>query len=105
MFALTGIMQYVIPDVPSELRTQIQRETMLAKEAKYEHGLKKNDYDYDELVTTLRDNNNASRNERSVALKGSWARRLSKLSDGLEAHVEVTSKKKKSVSSTVWEVT
>lgn len=78
-------MQYVIPDVPSEvlfrffrtkkaivrifhfqLKTQIQRETMLAKEAKYEHGLKKTDYEYDDLISTLRDNNNASRNERSV---------------------------------------
>lgn len=49
-----------------QLRTQIQRETLLAKEAKYEHGLKKNDYEYDELLGNLRENNNASRNERSV---------------------------------------
>lgn len=34
---------------------------MLEKEAKYEHGLKKNDYDYDELISNIRDNNNASR--------------------------------------------
>lgn len=75
-------MQYVIPAVPSEVRkchiqerfsllngpifqlkTQIQRETLLAKEAKYEHGLKKNDYDYDEIMNTIRDNNNASRGD------------------------------------------
>lgn len=36
---------------------------MLAKEAKYEHGLKKSDYDYDEVMNTIRDNNNASRGE------------------------------------------
>lgn len=38
-------------------------------------------------------------------MRGSWARRLSRLSDGLDAHVEVTSRKKNSVGSTVWEVT
>ncbi|KAG5878819.1 hypothetical protein JTB14_032446 [Gonioctena quinquepunctata] len=103
VFALVGIMQYVIPDVPSELRTQMQRESLLAKEAKYEHGLKKNDYDYDELLQAFRENNNESRSENRVGMRGSWARRLSRLSDGLDAHVEVTSRKKKSVGSTVWE--
>ncbi|KAJ8932618.1 hypothetical protein NQ314_014548 [Rhamnusium bicolor] len=39
------------------LKTQMQREALLAKEAKYEHGLKKNDYDYDELLSTFKDNN------------------------------------------------
>ncbi|KOB66466.1 Anoctamin, partial [Operophtera brumata] len=33
VFGLTGLMQLFIPDVPSELRTQMQRETLLAKEA------------------------------------------------------------------------
>lgn len=52
-------MQYVIPDVPSELKTQIQRETLLAKEAKYEHGLKKSDNDmYEDLMNTIKENNN-----------------------------------------------
>lgn len=33
----------------------------MAKEAKYEHGLKKNDYDtYDDLLNTIKENNNAS---------------------------------------------
>lgn len=78
-------MQYIIPDVPSEvslwliltshltnqttillqLKTQIQRETLLAKEAKYEHGLKKGDFDYDDLVGSMRDNNNAARSDRT----------------------------------------
>nr|XP_022905262.1 anoctamin-4-like [Onthophagus taurus] len=105
VFFLTGVMQYMIPDVPSELRTQIQRETLLAKEAKYEHGLKKSDFDYEDLLGTIRENNNASRIERTPAIKGPWARRLSKISDGLDAHVEVTSKKRNSNNSTVWEYT
>ncbi|XP_059479818.1 anoctamin-4-like [Neocloeon triangulifer] len=36
VFALTGIMAYAIPDVPAEVRTQIQRERLLAKEAKFD---------------------------------------------------------------------
>ncbi|XP_057653870.1 anoctamin-4 [Diorhabda carinulata] len=103
VFALVGIMQYVIPDIPSELKTQIQREALLAKEAKYEHGLKKSEYDYEELMQTFRDNNNTSRNENKAGLRGSWARRLSRLSDGLDAHVEIISRKKNSVENTVWE--
>lgn len=95
-------MQYAIPNIPSELKTQIQRETLLAKEAKYEHGLKRNDYEYDDIVSTLRENNNASRAESRSQFRGSWARRLSKLSDGLDAHVEVTQRHK---NKTVWEVT
>ncbi|CAG9770244.1 unnamed protein product [Ceutorhynchus assimilis] len=105
VFALVGIMQYVIPDVPSELNTQIQRETMLAKEAKYEHGLRKTDYDYDDVLNTIRENDNANKNNDSkIGIRGSWARRLSRLSDGLDAHVEVVTRQKNSVSSsTVWE--
>ncbi|XP_068899674.1 anoctamin-4-like [Tenebrio molitor] len=106
VFALTGLMQYVIPDVPSELKTQIQREALLAKEAKYEHGLKKSDNDmYEDLMHTLKENNNPRLETTRPAMRGSWARRLSRLSDGLDAHVEVTSRKKNSVGSTVWEVT
>lgn len=62
-------MQYIIPDVPSELKTQIQREALLAKEAKYEHGLKKQDFEYDDLLNTIRENNNASRNDRGGGKK------------------------------------
>ncbi|XP_060533932.1 anoctamin-4-like [Cylas formicarius] len=106
VFGLVGIMQYVIPDVPSELKTQIQRESLLAKEAKFEHGLKRNDYDYDDIVNTIRENDSVYRSHESrVGIRGSWARRLSRFSDGLDAHVEVVSRKKKSTSSTVWETT
>lgn len=45
-----------------QLKTQIQRETLLAKEAKYEQGLKK-EYDYDELLSAFRENSNVSRGE------------------------------------------
>lgn len=49
-----------------QLKTQMQREALLAKEAKYEHGLKKGEYDYDELVNAFKDNNNASKSENRV---------------------------------------
>lgn len=55
VFGLTGLMQYVIPDLPTELKTQRQREALLAKEAKYEHGLKKgNETEYEQLMNQLR---------------------------------------------------
>ncbi|CAG7831124.1 unnamed protein product [Allacma fusca] len=38
-FALTGIMAFAIPDVPREIRVQIQREKLLATEALYENDL------------------------------------------------------------------
>lgn len=43
----------------------MQRENLLAKEAKYEHGLRRNSENYDEVVNALREGNNASRGERS----------------------------------------
>lgn len=55
VFGLTGLMQYIIPDLPTELKTQRQREALLAKEAKYEHGLKKgNESEYEHLMNQLR---------------------------------------------------
>lgn len=36
VFALTGIMAYVIPDIPTDVKIQIQRERLLAKEAKFD---------------------------------------------------------------------
>lgn len=103
VFVLTGIMQFIIPDIPVEVKTQIQREQLLAKEAKYQHGLKKSqDNDYNELLQTLRDQNVASRQ----GPRGSFTRRLSRMSDGLDAHVEIASKPgRRSMESTVWEVT
>lgn len=108
VFVLTGIMQFIIPDIPVELKTQIQREQLIAKEAKYQHGLKKSqENEYNELLQILREQNNASRGGQAAirGVQGSWARRLSRISDGLDAHVEIATKPKRSIESTVWEVT
>lgn len=94
-------MQFVIPDIPVEVKTQMSREALLAKEAKYQSGLKKSqEVDYNDVLQTMQ-----STSSRGV-LRGSWARRLSRIGDGLDAHVEIATKpKRSSVSSTLWEVT
>lgn len=62
VFSITGIVQFIIPEIPAEVRTQIQREQLLAKEAKYQHGLKKSrENEYEELLQSLREQNNSSR--------------------------------------------
>lgn len=62
VFILTGIFQLLIPDIPVEVKTQMQREQLLAKEAKYQHGLKKSkETEYSELIAALREQNNNSR--------------------------------------------
>jgi anoctamin-4 len=62
VFVLTGIMQFIIPDIPVELKTQIQREQLLAKEAKYQHGLQKSrENDYEEVLQKLREQGSNSR--------------------------------------------
>ncbi|XP_024081221.1 anoctamin-4 isoform X2 [Cimex lectularius] len=100
VFALTGIMAYAIPDVPLEIRTQIQRERLLQKEAKYEHGTNaKEEDEYDQMLTALRDTHNTSRLS-DVIKRGSWGRRLSKQSDDTDQ----TSRHKTINTSTVWEV-
>ncbi|XP_015586534.1 anoctamin-4 isoform X2 [Cephus cinctus] len=102
VFALTGIMSYAIPAVPRAVATQIQRERLLAQEAKYEKGLKGRE-DEDDLLSILRESGAIG---RIGGGRGSWARRFSKLSDGLDAHVEVGSRRnRQSDASTVWEVT
>lgn len=71
-------MQFVIPDIPAEVKTQIQREQLLAKEAKYQHGLKKSHQEeYQDLLQVLNDQPNSSRQGN----RGNWARRLSRISD------------------------
>ncbi|XP_041450055.1 anoctamin-4 [Drosophila obscura] len=106
VFVITGIMQFIIPDVPSEVKTQMQREQLLAKEAKYQHGIKRAQGDSQDIMSLFRD----ASNRTSVAAgsqgsnRGSWARRFSRLSDGLDAHVEVAARPRRSVESTVWEV-
>ncbi|XP_049883686.1 anoctamin-4-like [Pectinophora gossypiella] len=82
VFGLTGLMQLFIPDVPTELRTQMQREALLAKEAKYEHGRRRLSTDR-QLITQKSDGGVAP--DRP----GVWLRRQSRASDGLDAHVAV----------------
>lgn len=67
-------MQFLIPDVsiaagklkalmtlafqvPRELKTQMQREQLLAKEAKYQNGVVKAQ-EYEDLLSAIRDNSN-----------------------------------------------
>lgn len=94
-------MQFIIPDIPVELKTQIQRESLLAKEAKYQSGLKKtHEPDYNQMMQSIQ-----NPNSRQGIMRGSWARRLSRVTDGLDAHVEISSKPRRQVGSTLWEVT
>ncbi|KAH8315296.1 hypothetical protein KR074_005033 [Drosophila pseudoananassae] len=105
VFVITGIMQFIIPDVPAEVKTQMQREQLLAKEAKYHHGIKRAQGDNQDIMSLFRDASNRTSIAGSQGnARGSWARRFSRLSDGLDAHVEVAARPRRSVESTVWEV-
>lgn len=96
-------MQFIIPDIPVEVKTQKSREALLAKEAKYQNGLKKSqEIDYNDVMQTMQ---NPSSTTRQGGMRGSWARRLSRINDGLDAHVDIPSKSKPKIASTLWEVT
>lgn len=102
-------MQFIIPDIPAEVKTQMQREQLLAKEAKYQHGIKRAQQgENQDLLSIFRDagsrSSGATMGTSGFIGRGSWARRFSRLSDGLDAHVEVASRPRRSVESTVWEV-
>ncbi|KAF9407449.1 hypothetical protein HW555_012527 [Spodoptera exigua] len=84
VFGLTGLMQLFIPDVPSELRTQMQREALLAKEAKYEHGRRRLSTEYRQLLTQK------SESGPEKPTGGAWLRRASRASDVLDAHISVS---------------
>lgn len=112
VFVITGIMQFVIPDIPAEVKTQMQREQMLAKEAKYQHGVKEtqqHDQDQD-LMALLKQHESddpvvdggVTAVSGNVPFGGSWARKFSKLNDSLDAHVNVNSRKHKD-DSTAWD--
>lgn len=93
VFALTGIMSYVIPAVPHSLSTQLQRERLIAQEEKYEKEIKGKEDD-DDLISVLREAGSIGR--------GSWARRFSKMSDVLDVHSDIRHSRRSD--STVWEV-
>ncbi|KAG5325484.1 ANO4 protein, partial [Pseudoatta argentina] len=94
VFALTGIMSYIIPAVPHSLTTQLQRERLIAQEEKYDKEIRGKE-DEDDLLSVLRDAGSIGR--------GNWTRRFSKLSDVLDTNADVRHSKR-SDSSTVWEV-
>lgn len=114
-------MQFLIPDMPVEIRTQIQREQLLAKEAKYQNGLKKaQETEYNELLQTLQReqiiSEAATGDPPDTVPPGggggggrapgrqSFLRRMSRMSDTLDAHVEIVGRRNQ-MASTVWEVT
>lgn len=95
-------MQFIIPDIPVEMKLQMSREALLEKEAKYQSGLKKSeDLDYNNVLQSMQSHTT----HRAGAIRGSWARRLSRVTDGLDAHVEIASKPKRKLSTVLWEVT
>ena len=102
-------MQFIIPDIPAEVKTQMQREQLLAKEAKYQHGIKRAQGDSQDLLSLFREagsrtGNTALAGNTHLGGRSSWARRFSRMSDGLDAHLDLTNKPRRSVESTVWEV-
>ena len=105
VFALTGIMAYTIPDVPAEIRTQIARERLLAKEARYEHGINKSrdEDEYDQLLSAIRESRDTSRLS-DVIRRSSWGRRLSKHSQDEVPESDLAKRKEALNTSTVWEV-
>lgn len=78
IFALTGLMAYIIPDIPSELKTQIKRERLLMKEAQYEHTAthQKDNDDYDDLLNAIRNSRSGIR--LSDVIEKNWARSSSR---------------------------
>lgn len=83
----------------------MSREALLAKEAKYQTGLKKSqEVDYNDVLQSMQNIQNHT-STRQGLLRGSWARRLSQVNDGLDAHVEIATKPKRKINSVLWEVT
>lgn len=98
-------MQFIIPDIPVEMKLQMSREALLDKEAKYQSGLKKSeDLDYNNVLQSMQ-NHTTTRTSGGGSVRGSWARRLSRVTDGIDAHVNIASKPKRKLSTVLWEVT
>lgn len=92
-------MCYAIPEVPKSVATQLQREKMLAQEAKYEKGLKAKDEGEGEEEEQQQEQQVLCmlRGEQAGLARGSqsrasWSRRFSRLSDTLDAHVDIESR-------------
>lgn len=110
VFVITGIMQFMIPDIPAEVKTQMQREQLLAKEAKFQNGVKENQHDHDMMAllkTQEAEDPPADVGLQTLsgnsAIRGSWTRRFSRLTDTLDAQVNINSRKIKSDESMAWD--
>lgn len=80
----------------------MSRETFVSKEAKYQSGLKKSqEVDYNNVLQSIQNTSNS----RQGLLRGSWARRLSRISNNTDGSDDSTTKTKRNVSTTLWEVT
>ena len=95
-------MAYAIPDVPAEVHTQIQREKLLEKEAKYQNGAQGNHANYGEMLLAQRERSLAA---AAGAARSWWERRLSRVSDSHDVQEAPRQHKTSNSSSTVWEVT
>lgn len=99
-------MQFIIPDIPVEMKLQMSREALLDKEAKYQSGLRKSEeLDYNNVLQSMQNQTTTRTSQVVGSLRGSWARRLSRVTDGIDAHVNITSKPKRKLSTVLWEVT
>lgn len=103
-------MTFLIPDIPAEVKTQMQREQILSKEAKYRHGRKEINKEED-IMSLLKNHENDDQMEEvggvhtvsgNVPFRSSWVRRFSR-NDSLEAHVNVSSRRIRSDESMEWE--
>ncbi|KAL1116216.1 hypothetical protein AAG570_005711 [Ranatra chinensis] len=92
VFALTGIMAYTIPDVPAEIKTQIQRERLLAKEARYSGGSRgqHRQDEYDELLSAIRDSQRPEDQERGNSRLGDLVQRSTWLSSRRQSEDRVS---------------
>lgn len=86
----------------------MSRETFVAKEAKYTSGLKKSqEVDYTNVLQSIQN----TANNRQGLLRGSWARRLSRISNNVDSSDEANVKNKRNnaaaatTTTTLWEVT
>lgn len=109
-------MQFIIPDIPAEVKTQMQREQMLAKEARYQHEFQRSQgqNEQNDSSSLYRDgigsrhttNPNMPTDQQNdlFGKRRSLSRRFSRLDDGLDAHIDVSVHPRQSLENAVWEV-
>lgn len=51
-------MKFIIPDIPVEMKTQMQREALLTKEEKYQNGIRKSQIEeYNDMMQKIKNSN------------------------------------------------